>query len=110
MLEEICAKTFPDLQPVQTYVTFQRQAKSLAAPFPQTVTVEQGVLWDTALVAVTNSPRSTCTPTTGNPVMKITLEDSGRTFYAWSSFFLFLIEAASHVCKTYYKHVFSKTN
>lgn len=65
------------------------KAKKPAAAFPQTIPLEQEMLWGTALVQVINLSTFTCT--TGNPVVTATLEleDSGRTSYAWSSLFSF---------------------
>jgi len=45
---------------------FKDKPKNLAAPLPQTITLEQEMLGDTARVEVTHLTRSTCTPTTGN--------------------------------------------
>lgn len=66
------------------YVTPQKISQKSCST-TSTITLEQELLWDAALVAVINLTRST----TGNPIMKITLEleDSGRSFYAWASFF-----------------------
>lgn len=92
VLEELCPKIFPDLQLVQLRMDLcyiSKISKKLAAPLPQTIILEQEMLWDTAVVEVVYLSTSTCT--TGNAIMKITRARGFRQnlLYLVSIFFLF---------------------